>query len=53
MDGLGYHNARVIELLKRDRTTADPNVKDQIYAELRQIFRKLCACDLSDPPYFG
>lgn len=39
MDGLGYHNARVVELIKRDRATADPNVKDQIYAELRQIFR--------------
>jgi len=35
-----YQNARVIELVKRAETTANPDVQDQIYTDLRVIFRE-------------
>ena len=37
---MGYNNARVVELVKRRDFNADPDVDDQICAELREIFRQ-------------
>ena len=39
-NSLGYQNARVVELVNRVHVTADPDVQDGIYSELRKIFRE-------------
>ena len=39
-NGLGYHNARVVELVNRAVVTASPDVEDQIFSELREIFQQ-------------
>ena len=39
VNGLGYHNARVVELANRVLLSADPDVEDQAFTELRDIFR--------------
>lgn len=38
--GLGYWNARVVELVNRSNVTADPAEMDRIFAELGGIFRE-------------
>ncbi|MFN2399763.1 MAG: ABC transporter substrate-binding protein [Gemmatimonadaceae bacterium] len=38
--GLGYLNARVVELVNRSNVTVDPAEMDRIFAELREIFRE-------------
>ncbi|MFN2397079.1 MAG: hypothetical protein ABR543_00305, partial [Gemmatimonadaceae bacterium] len=38
--GLGYLNAKVVDLVNRSTVTADPAELDLIFAELREIFRE-------------
>jgi len=39
-NSLGYRNAKVLDVVQHALSTADPNVEDRLYGELREIFRE-------------